>query len=224
MGKGRGAATLLPNGWPEGTTFLTQSLYSCNLTANQLNALRNRQWQAGGVPDEIPLNFRRGSCPLVQIRPITDPAHPAFKQLGLFAAKDLKPGSLIIPYLGKLHSGIGLDAEDAEKSDYDLWLCRAADVAIDAAQAGNEARFINDYRGVPRQRRQGPNAEFREVWDGRGPAGGGERGIAVFVTPATKKQIADGRGNDARIAKGEEILVNYGKGYWHSRGKDSSAS
>ena len=58
---------------------------------------------------------------------------------------------------------------DNQKS-YDLSLTRHPNpLSIDAAKSGNEARFINDYRGVADR----PNAEFRELWDERR----GERGM-----------------------------------------------
>ncbi|KAL2259456.1 hypothetical protein VTK26DRAFT_6862 [Humicola hyalothermophila] len=117
---------------------------------------------------------------------------------------------------------------DYAQSDYDLWLDRDADVAVDAARAGNEARFVNDYRGVPlpgpssgrrmqqqqqqqQQRRKRPNAEFKVVWDARI----GEKCMAVYVLPAGKKAV--GRARMVGIARGEEVLVNYGKGFWQGR-------
>ena len=109
--------------------------------------------------------------------------------------------------------------EDHESSDYDLWLDRDANVAVDAARTGNEARFVNDYRGTGRR----PNAEFRECWDVRR----GERVMAVFALPAGKKagkKKKDGGGGGGfggvgggGIKKGEEILVSYGKGFWEQR-------
>jgi SET domain-containing protein len=112
---------------------------------------------------------------------------------------------------------------DHARSDYDLWLDRDAGVAVDAAAAGNEARFVNDYRGV----RARPNAEFRECWDPRV----GQKCMAVFVLPAGKKAMAAAAGAGekgpkkggaaaaaaAGIAKGEEICVSYGKGFWGKR-------
>lgn len=89
-------------------------------------------------------------------------------------------------------------------SNYDLSLDRDLALAIDANHAGNEARFINDYRGVAER----PNAEFREVWDGRS----GERGMGVFVLGEGKK--TKGRKG---IKKGQEILVSYGRGFWGAR-------
>jgi xeroderma pigmentosum group C-complementing protein len=113
-----------------------------------------------------------------------------------------------VPYLGELHAGAAADPE----SDYDLWLDRGADVAVDAGVMGNEARFVNDYRGVPGVER--PNAEFREVWWTMAP-GRGERGMAVFVMPAGKRAV--GRARTVGVGRGEEILVSYGKGFWGGR-------
>jgi len=97
------------------------------------------------------------------------------------------------------------DVEDPHKdSDYDLSLDRELKVGIDADKMGNEARFINDYRGVGER----ANAEFKEVWDQRGK----ERGIGVFVLAERK----DGKGKGG-IKRGEEVLVSYGKGFWGAR-------
>ncbi|KAK4145203.1 uncharacterized protein C8A04DRAFT_35925 [Dichotomopilus funicola] len=120
------------------------------------------------------------------------------------------------------------DPYDYATSDYDLWIDRESDLAVDAARAGNEARFINDYRGVPGpdqhvnsnfktkkqkkdDQRTKANAEFRTVWDPRT----GERGMAVFVLPAGKK--ATGRARTVGITRGEEVLVSYGRGFWQGR-------
>jgi len=102
---------------------------------------------------------------------------------------------------------------DYEKSDYDLWLDRDADLAVDAARMGNEARFVNDYRGVPRREegKKKANAEFRVVWDART----GEKGMAVFVLPAGKR--ATGKARTVGIRAGEEVLVSYGRGFWQER-------
>ncbi|KAJ4293951.1 hypothetical protein N0V88_005465 [Collariella sp. IMI 366227] len=48
---------------------------------------------------------------------------------------------------------------------YDLWLDRDGDLAVDAARMGNEARFVNDYRGVPGRNGKKANAEFKPVID-----------------------------------------------------------
>lgn len=238
MGKGDGKD--VPKNWPQGIVYLGSPAYSPRLSKAQLQAIKQRPADNPDLAD-IPQDLKRGPCPLVNITPISDPAHPACGQYGLFAARDLNPGTLIIPYLGEVHpggapascstpaaagslasggGGGGGAADQHAKSDYDLWLDHDADVAVDAARMGNEARFVNDYRGVPGKSR--PNAEFREVWDRRRR----ERGMAFFVLPAPKRAKAGGHqvkgggggnGGSGGIAKGEEILVSYGKGFWGKR-------
>lgn len=202
-----GAKQTLPKNWPEGLPYLDSPAYSPALSKAQLQSLRSRPADddlAAGLR-EIPRDVKPGACANVKITPITDARHPACGQAGLFAARALPAGSLILPYVGELHPA---DAAAHSSSDYDLWLDRSGDVAVDAARMGNEARFVNDYRGVPDAVR--PNAEFGEVWDVRR----GEKGMAVFVLPAGKKAKDKGGGG---IAKGQEILVSYGRGFWEKR-------
>jgi len=90
-------------------------------------------------------------------------------------------------------------------SDYDLNLDRELGIGIDADERGNEARFINDYRGVAER----ANAEFKEVWDERRK----ERGMGVWVLGERKS------GKWKGIKRGEEILVSYGRGFWGARKK-----
>lgn len=170
----------LPRNWPEGFPYLTSPAYSPSLSKTQLQSLRTKPASAEGVARETPRDLKPGPSPQVKITPISDPRHPAHGQSGLFASRPLPPGSLILPYLGQVHpAGSSVHAS----SDYDLWLDRGGDVAVDAAQMGNEARFVNDYRGVPGAVR--PNAEFCEAWDVRR----GEKGMAVFVLPAGKSTL-----------------------------------
>jgi len=76
-------------------------------------------------------------------------------------------------------------------------------IGMDAEKMGNEARFINDYRGIAKK----PNAEFREVWDERRS----ERGMGVWTLPEVKSRKEKG------VRKGQEILVSYGRGFWGAR-------
>lgn len=117
-------------------------------------------------------------------------------------------------YLGRLHGR----ATTSVESDYDLWLDREMDVATDAAGEGNEARFANDYRGVEGKERA--NAQFGNVWCERW----GEVCVGVWALGGRKKskekkmkKKSDGGG----IRKGDEILVNYGRGFWEERRKSS---
>lgn len=194
----------LPKNWPGGFPYLTSPAYSPSISKAQLQSLRSKPPPTEGGLRQIPHELKPGPCANVKITPINDARHPANGQSGLFASRPLPPGSLILPYLGEVHPA-GSSAHSS--SDYDLWLDRDGDVAVDAARVGNEARFVNDYRGVPGAVR--PNAEFCEAWDARR----GEKGMAVFVLPAGKKDKARAVG----IAKGQEILVSYGKGFWGKR-------
>ncbi|KAI1872343.1 hypothetical protein JX265_001402 [Neoarthrinium moseri] len=206
MGKQSGAA--VPSNWPPGLPYLLQPSHAPHLTKEQVQALKTRP---ADLTAEVPSSLARGASALARITPITDASHPACGQAGLFAARALPAGSLILPYYGVVHSALPPHSAAHERSDYDLWLDRDAGVAVDADAAGNEARFVNDYRGV----RPRPNAEFRECWDARV----GQRCMAVFVLPAGKAAGA-GVGKKAAaggIAKGEEICVSYGKGFWGKR-------
>lgn len=115
-------------------------------------------------------------------------------------------------YLGEIHAAVVRRGEHEEEkdphanSDYDLSLDREMGIGIDADRKGNEARFINDYRGIAEK----PNAEFRELWDEKS----GERGMGVWVLPEGRS------GKGKGIRKGEEILVSYGRGFWGARSRE----
>ncbi|KAI0932555.1 hypothetical protein AcW1_000355 [Taiwanofungus camphoratus] len=133
----------------------------------------------------------------VIIRRISEATHPANEQYGLFAAKKISPRTHILDYLGEVH------CEDRLDSDYDLSLYRSQDgvnVGIDARRMGNEARFINDFRGVGVK----PNAVFEERRTATG-----ELRMGVWS------------GGDW-IKKGDEVLVSYGKMWWHVRSLSTS--
>lgn len=73
-------------------------------------------------------------------------------------------------------------------------------IGIDATYRGNEARFVNDYRGV----RDKPNAVFElRKWPLPGGKGEGVR-MAVWAGPKG-------------VEKNEEICVSYGRGFWDGR-------
>ncbi|KAK3303260.1 uncharacterized protein B0T15DRAFT_438677 [Chaetomium strumarium] len=222
-------STPFPINWPAQLPYLTAPSLSPHLTPAHLRALRTRLTDSSDPLPEIPRDLKPGPCPAVRITRITDPNHPAYGQAGLFATRDLAPGELVLPYLGEVHIGTApfgsptsaSDDYDYATSDYDLWLDRDADLAVDAARMGNEARFINDYRGVPGRDGRKANAEFRVAWDPRrGGAEGGERCMAVFVLHAGKRAV--GRARVVGIAKGEEVLVSYGRGFWQGRREECS--
>ena len=192
----------LPKNWPSGLPYLTAPAYSQSLSPHHISSIR--------VPPKdvlnIPANAPKGPSSLVKIAQITTISHPANGQCGLFAAKDLKPGTFILQYLGEMHCTSSDPAPDIDPhadSNYDLSLDRELGIGIDADKKGNEARFINDYRGIAEK----PNAEFKEIWDERRK----ERGMGVWTLPEGKS------GKGKGIRKGEEILVSYGRGFWAAR-------
>jgi hypothetical protein len=184
----------LPKGWPRDITFLNVPIYSPALTEDVKRLLHDP------VSDVVIQTNPPSPCPQVTIRPITLASHPACHQSGLFASRNLPPSSLIIVYLGLVHGASDTD----HSSSYDLGVDASLGIGIDAQKMGNEARFINDYRGIAER----PNAEFKDVWV-RLSNGTIERRIGVFVM--------SGKGREKGIRKGEEILVSYGKGFWKAR-------
>lgn len=193
-------STRMPIEWPENTKYLRAPSYSKNLVRDKLDVLLLSK--AGLSPTE-PVLTTRGPYANVKITFVSDAVHPAKGQYGLCAAEHLPPDSFILPYLGFVHD----QTESDETSDYDLSLDRDLGIGVDASKMGNEARFINDYRGIS----TGPNAEFRDILVNVG-FGIVEKRVGVFVLSAGKS------GKRARgIARDEEILVSYGKGFWTER-------
>ncbi|KAF2195350.1 hypothetical protein K469DRAFT_698932 [Zopfia rhizophila CBS 207.26] len=193
----------IPRNWPSGIVYLRAPSYSKKLTNDALKSLIV-------VKSVLPATEqpRKSAGPYtnVKITKISNSSHPAHGQHGLFASERLLPDSFILPYLGYIHDNSDMDGN----SDYDLSLDREVGVGVDSSKMGNEARFINDYRGLS----AGPNAEFRETWIDVGNSKV-EKRMGVFVLRAGKS------GKRAKgIAKGEEILVSYGKGFWNERQLD----
>lgn len=146
--------------------------------------------------------------PRLAIKP---PTSPLCGQAGLYNAGSKIPrGAWIRDYLGVVH----LEKEADSQSDYDLSLERHEDgevVGIDATTRGNEARFVNDYRGWAER----PNAEFQlrswEVKDGQGKVVGVGRRMAIWAGPKG-------------VEKGAELCVSYGRGFWMERQKEADTA
>jgi len=185
----------LPSNWPREITYLITQKYADELPTK----LRPRIMGKG---PQTPSSSRNN---WVKIEKIDTPSHPANGQRGLFASKKIPPKIHLIDYLGEVHS------DERDESDYDLSLIRLSaseaviigvgedvvSVGVDGQHMGNEARFINDYRGVA----ESPNVEFKDhVVDG-------ELRMGVFSGPKG-------------VGKGKEILVSYGKGWWKARNED----
>lgn len=202
------SSAVVPKGWPADVVFLTKFHI-----APPLNPALLHIHEAGGYPVIHPAPATPSA--LVKITPVTSPSHPAHGQSGLFASKPLPPGSFVLFYLGDVHDS----STSNPTSNYDLSLDRQLDLSVEATRFGNEARFINDYRGV---REEGPNAEFRDCVVPVGP-GVWERRIGVFVLSAGKGKKSDKGGRSQGIRKGDEIVVSYGKGFWDARRAEATA-
>ncbi|EPQ60978.1 hypothetical protein GLOTRDRAFT_69073 [Gloeophyllum trabeum ATCC 11539] len=184
--------TAKPTNWPTNVQYIPQQCYHSSVPLEALSYIRGPLGKNASLK-----STNNGRSSSVIIRTITDPSHPAVGQCGLFAAKKIPPNTHIIDYSGEVHG-------DDRDSDYDLSLYRTQDglsIGIDALSFGNEARFINDYRGI----RSKPNAVFQ---DRRTDAG--ELRMSVWSTSLP-------------IKKGQEILVSYGKGWWKARFNDGVA-
>ncbi|KAF2687896.1 hypothetical protein K458DRAFT_414964 [Lentithecium fluviatile CBS 122367] len=192
---------MIPKSWPRDVVYLRAPHYSKALESNVVKT--TLIFSKSDLPPNEQARNTSGPYTNVKITPIANPSHPANGQSGLFASQHLPPDSFILPYLGYVHGQADTDGA----SDYDLSLDRAYGIGVDASKMGNEARFINDYRGVSAR----ANAEFRDIFV---DVGGDkvEKRVGVFVLSAGKS-----RKRAKGIGKSEEILVSYGKGFWSER-------
>lgn len=194
----------LPVNWPSDIEYLRQPTLSSAVSAPALKLL-NTPTLATASHQRLALSSIPFPNPHVRITPVHDPSHPANGQAGLFAIDHLLPNTFILPYIGHLHTNHPQDTDAS--SSYDISLDRELGLALDAAKAGNEARFVNDYRGNADK----PNAEFRDCWVQTADKKW-ERWIGIFVLSAGKA----GKRKQG-IRPGQEILVSYGKAFWTER-------
>ncbi|KAF2819502.1 hypothetical protein CC86DRAFT_129914 [Ophiobolus disseminans] len=190
----------VPKDWPSDKVYLHSSSFSKKLGKDKIDGL---VFSISDLPPTIQVRKTSGPYSSVRIMPVADVAHPANGQHALCATQHLAPDTFILPYLGYVH-----DQTDADQaSDYDLSLDRELGIGVDASDIGNEARFINDYRGIS----QAPNAEFRDIFVAIAKDKV-EKSVGVFVLSAGKS------GKRAKgVGRGTEILVSYGKGFWTER-------
>lgn len=201
-----------PPGFPAGVQYLSTPVPSRLLSPS------DKQLYCTACPPHLLPN----PPPKVQIRKIADPRHPANGQAGLFNApgKSITRGTWIRDYVGWVHT----EPEADPTSDYDLSLdrrvvrdehgdvLRVDIVGIDATKMGAEARFVNDYRGVPGYVRPNAVFELRE-WETPAPNGTAPRKgvrMAVWAGPHG-------------IEKGAEICVSYGRGFWQKRREEAAS-
>lgn len=176
-----------PKNWPSSVTYISKCVYSKQLPRETLTQLTSGNIAQSPQQQQ---NTPGGVSKLVRIKPITDERHPACGQFGLFSACKLPANTHILDYMGYVHPNF----ESDPTSDYDISLDSGLGVAIDAQRIGNEGRMVNDYRGIGDR----PNVMFDDH------IVNGERRIGIYVMSKD-------------IAKSEELLVSYGKGFWKAR-------
>lgn len=176
-----------PKNWPSSVVYITKCVYSKKLSPETL-----AQLTTGNIPQnpQQQQNAPGGVSKLIRIKLITDKGHPACGQYGLFSSCKLTAKSHILDYMGYVHP----DFESDPTSDYDISLDSGLEIAIDAQRIDNEGRMVNDYRGIGDR----PNVMFDDH------IVNGERRMGIYVMAKD-------------IAKGEELLVSYGKGFWKAR-------
>ncbi|KAI9066696.1 SET domain protein [Trametes sanguinea] len=187
----RGSAAKRPARWPDNVRYIAEPCYHTSVPNHIRDYLRPSS-NTGSQPPRHQTTHLQAQKHLITIQRISDSSHPAHGQYGLFAAKKIPPRTLILDYIGEVH------CDDRPTSDYDLSLYRSPDnvsVGVDAQLVGNEARFINDYRGVKAK----PNVAFQERRTDRG-----EMRMSIWS------------GSEV-IRKGDELLLSYGKSWWRAR-------
>jgi SET domain-containing protein len=162
-----------PSNWPSHVVYLKQNQWT-------------KEAKAVPLPTGTPTQYTQRS---VKIKRISNPQHPANGQYGLFSMEKIKAKAYILDYCGI----VSLHDKVSETSDYSMKF--VGNLAMDAEKYGNEARMINDYRGIQEK----PNAEFDHYVDQKGIWR-----VGVFALSQD-------------IPKNSEILVSYGKGFWQAR-------
>lgn len=141
-----------------------------------------------------PLIESKSVHPHLQVKRITDPNHILINQYGLFATQDIPEGSELGTFGGKIRLIPKGWQQAPEKCDYALVMDLAAfTYVIDGKYFANEMVLMNDYRNI----KDAPNVKATSVI---------HRGLSypMFITIA-------------KISQGDELLWDYGQGYWQNR-------
>jgi hypothetical protein len=170
---------MLPTNWPLHVQFL-----SANVWENQPKYYL--EYQKECTLPIISNNFK-GIAKKVQITKVPR-EHPAFPSFGLYAIQNIPKNTLILDYKGIVKP------KELESKTSDYILHFDGIYSIDAELAGNEGRFVNDFRGTGKK----PNVKF-ELY-------------------RYQHKVHMGIFSKTNISKGQELLVTYGKGFWKERG------
>ncbi len=169
---------MIPINWPTDIQYLTENIWD-NQPKFYLEYQKECKIQTCS-------SHCKGIAKKVQITKVP-PEHPAFPAFGLYALQNIPKHQLILDYKGIVKP----EELESKTSDYILHF---DDIySIDAEFAGNEGRFVNDYRGIGK-----PNVKF-ELY-------------------RYQQKVHMGIFSTVNIPKGQELLVTYGKGFWKERG------
>lgn len=122
----------------------------------------------------------------VKIKLIDDENHICSGQYGLFAFNKIQKFDVLGEYTGVISTNGGRYVAGFKNLEY------TNNFGVDAQESGNELRFINDYRNINVK----PNTILKNVYIDKRPK------ILVVATED--------------IEEDEELLLNYGLGYYNS--------
>lgn len=140
-----------------------------------------------------PFLARQKVHPHITLEMIRNESHPCYCQRGVFATQDILPGEAIGEYVGELRL-VDHRFKNVAGYTYSMTLRVIGNLLliVDASRKSNEIPFINDYRGI----KEKPNVRA---------VGAIHKGYLMPLIEAISP-----------IYKGEELLTDYGKGYWTS--------
>lgn len=173
-----------PDRWPENVEY-TDGVQDCDESLSRLPLELRKQ-----------LLYRS----FVEVRIIEDPEHPCYGQRGVFATVEIPYNTVLFPYSGKLRVSL---RDEPNPSEFTVvaWDHGEYVFEIDASEAGNESRFINDPRNVPGA--SGANVVFSHPPEKK-------TGVFTVIHVRTRRGIKGG----------EEILLHYGNDFFEEQDDD----
>jgi len=197
-----------PLNWPSSVRYIGRNVYTLPGPEDTLS----RVWLLQR------LNERRTPLPGLQIQ-ILHPYHKLYDinqpdNRGLFANEVIEEGQWLGQYAGHARQMASTDGRSRfvmrMPSGFHAWRQKMEGAStydehvVDALHAGNELRFINDYRGITTE----PNVTY-EVTVARNGCLGSDDGATGGFTD----ELVMGVKALCRIEKGQEILAHYGADY-----------
>lgn len=181
--------------WPKRFVYMNRS-FSSELHPELLSA-----YLATDKKGVSPLIDSAAVHPLLELRKL-NPPHPLAKiktsygdpQYGIFSTGHIPKGAELGEYVGDIRLTSASFAPPTQVSDY-CWVVKLQDyfLVTESCHYANELAFVNDYRGI----QKAPNVDGKML---------PHRGRLYFVYTTLRE-----------ILPGEELLIDYGAGYWKCR-------